>query len=106
MKKLYNQYRRDQWTESSYSMPVIARFGTGGGNMPIVLESSQNHATAKDTEVCPSLPASMGLGGGYVPMIVDTLVFDESQITSRQNRSRPTWGGAATHCTATPTERS
>lgn len=38
--------------------------------MPIVLESNQNHATAKETEVCPSLPASMGLGGGYVPMIV------------------------------------
>lgn len=34
-----------------------------GGNVPIVLEINQNHATAKDTEVCPSLPASMGLGG-------------------------------------------
>ena len=36
----------------------------------IVLESNQNHATAKETEVCTTLPASMGLGGGYVPMIV------------------------------------
>ena len=26
-------------------------------------------------------------------MIVDTLVFDESQITSRMNYSVPTWGG-------------
>lgn len=39
--------------------------------MPIVLESNQNNATVCDTEVCPTLPASMGLGGGYVPMIVD-----------------------------------
>ena len=36
----------------------------------IVLESNQNHAIAEDTEVCPTLPASMGMGGGYVPMIV------------------------------------
>lgn len=39
--------------------------------MPMILESNQNHAVAKETEVCPSLPASMGLGGGYVPMIVE-----------------------------------
>ena len=43
MKKLYNQVKRDQWREDPYSMPVIARYGTGGGNVPIVLESSQNH---------------------------------------------------------------
>lgn len=42
----------------------------------LVLESNQNHATAKDTEVCTTLPASMGLGGGYVPMIVDMLTFE------------------------------
>ena len=62
----------------------------------MILESNQNHAVAKETEVCPSLPASMGMGGGYVPMIVETLVFDLSQVTSRQNYSHPKWGGAAT----------
>ncbi len=36
----------------------------------IVLESNQNNATIKDTEICPTLSASMGMGGGYVPMIV------------------------------------
>ena len=41
-----------------------------GGNVPIVLESNQNHAIAAETEVCPTLPASMGGGGGYIPMIV------------------------------------
>lgn len=29
----------------------------------MILESNQNHAVAKETEVCPSLPASMGMGG-------------------------------------------
>lgn len=37
---------------------------------PIVLESNQNHATITDSGICPTLPASMGLGGGYVPMVV------------------------------------
>lgn len=36
----------------------------------IVLESNQNHAIAEETEVSPTLPASMGMGGGYIPMIV------------------------------------
>jgi len=39
----------------------------------IVLESNQNHATAKESDVSPALPAAMGMGGGYVPMV---LVFD------------------------------
>ena len=41
-----------------------------GGNVPIVLQNNQNNATVGETECCPTLPASMGLGGGYVPMIV------------------------------------
>ena len=36
---------------------------------PIVLESNQNHATITDRGICPTLSASMGMGGGYVPMI-------------------------------------
>ena len=32
--------------------------------MPIVIESNQNHAAVKETETSPSLPASMGCGGG------------------------------------------
>jgi site-specific DNA-cytosine methylase len=36
----------------------------------------------------------MGMGGGYVPMVVDTLVFDESQITSPVNGNHPRWGDA------------
>lgn len=60
----------------------------------LVLESNQNHATIKDTEICPTLSASMGLGGGYVPMIVDALPFDTTQVTSPGNWSKPKWGDA------------
>ncbi len=38
---------------------------------PIVLESNQVHATVSQTGICPTLPASMGLGGGYVPMVTN-----------------------------------
>lgn len=38
---------------------------------PVVLESNQIHATVTQNGICPTLPASMGLGGGYVPMVTD-----------------------------------
>lgn len=44
--------------------------------MPIILESTQNHAVAGETETCPTLTANMGCGGGYVPMIVETYVIE------------------------------
>lgn len=46
------------------------------GHQPIVLESNQVHATVSQTGICPTLPASMGLGGGYVPMVTDRKIFD------------------------------
>lgn len=47
---------------------------------PIVLESNQNHATITDNGICPTLPASMGMGGGYVPMIVIVRRFSDVRI--------------------------
>lgn len=46
------------------------------GHQPIVLESNQNHATVSEDGVCNTLPASMGMGGGYVPMITEPIVYD------------------------------
>lgn len=43
---------------------------------PMVLESNQVHATVTQNGICPTLPASMGLGGGYVPMITERKIFD------------------------------
>ena len=37
---------------------------------PILLESNQNHATISQNGICTTLSASMGCGGGYIPMIV------------------------------------
>ena len=46
----------------------------GGGESyvmqePILLESNQNHATIQTEGISTALPAAMGEGGGYVPMI-------------------------------------
>lgn len=49
---------------------------------PIVLESNQDHATIQFGGICTALPASMGLGGGYVPMIVQ-----EKNINKETNPS-------------------
>jgi len=38
---------------------------------PILLESNQDHATVQKDGVSTTLPASMGEGGGYVPMVTD-----------------------------------
>ena len=48
---------------------------------PIMLESNQNHATITNNGICPTLPASMGMGGGYVPMVV---VTNETDNTDRE----------------------
>lgn len=45
---------------------------------PTVLESNQVHATITNTRVCPTLSASMGMGGGYVPMITRKISFSSS----------------------------
>lgn len=47
-------------------------------HQPLVLESNQEHATVRADGVSPTLPASMGMGGGYVPM-----VFENHGIDSR-----------------------
>ena len=38
---------------------------------PILLESNQNHATIQTDGISTALPASMGMGGGYTPMITE-----------------------------------
>ena len=58
---------------------------------PIVLESNQNHATITNNGICPTLPSSMGLGGGYVPMILvkdDDCAAKEIQQSERNGNGR------------------
>ena len=66
------------------SPTVEAAMGEGGNNMPCVLESNQNHATAKYTEVCPALKAAGGEGGGHIPMIAS---WDGSQVSPTLTKS-------------------
>lgn len=46
------------------------------GHPPILLESNQNHATIRTDGISTTLPASMGMGGGYVPMIYENHGID------------------------------
>ena len=39
------------------------------GHEPVLLESNQNHAVVQKDSISTTLPASMGMGGGYVPMV-------------------------------------
>lgn len=66
----YEECDRSHWRKTNVSAPLRVKEPYGGGEV-LVLESNQNHARAEDTEVCPCLPAAMGNGGGYVPMIVE-----------------------------------
>ena len=45
-------------------------------HQPLVLESNQQHAAVRCDGVSPTLPASMGMGGGYVPMIYENHGID------------------------------
>lgn len=46
--RFYNKYRNGIYNEAEYSMPVIAKYGTGGGNTPLVLDGiSDGNRTGK-----------------------------------------------------------
>lgn len=45
-------------------------------HQPLILESNQEHAQVREDGVSPTLPASMGMGGGYVPMVYENHGID------------------------------
>lgn len=45
-------------------------------HQPLILESDQEHARVRLDGVSPTLPASMGMGGGYVPMVYENHGID------------------------------
>lgn len=61
----------DGVAESLYA--AECRYGGGESYVlqkePVLLESNQNHATIQTDGISTTLPASMGEGGGYVPMV-------------------------------------
>ena len=65
-------YESGEITETLRALPHGA-YPMVSQSEPTVLESNQNHATITNNGVSPTLPASMGMGGGYVPMVSGTL---------------------------------
>ena len=45
-------------------------------HQPLILESNQEHARIRTDGISPTLPASMGMGGGYVPMLFENHGID------------------------------
>ena len=68
---------------------------------PILLESNQNHATVQTDGISTALPASMGNGGGYVPMITEEPIY----LSDRKGHNGMTEDGTATTLTAQEKER-
>lgn len=53
------------YTLNTVDHHAVAYAAESGENFqPVVLESNQIHATVTQTGICPTLPASMGMGGG------------------------------------------
>ena len=71
--------RKDTTTDASRGIGADDR-------EPILLESNQNHATIQTNGICTTLPASMGMGGGYVPMITDVIAVDIYNTTLTGNK--------------------
>lgn len=49
-------------------------------HQPLVLESNQKHAVVREDGKSPTFPASMGMGGGYVPMVYENHGIDARYI--------------------------
>ena len=58
----------------------------------------------RESEIAETLRVPGGGDSTKANLIVETLIFDEAQITSPDNGNRPTWGGAATHSIRAPEE--
>ena len=87
----YAEKRFFEWYEDDQSVSLRASGGSyGGGSEVLVIESNQNHATITDTEVCTTLPASMGMGGGLTPMVVEECSIAPVCLDNHPNDSRIT----------------
>ena len=75
-----NSMKSDNPNSGIYEAETTRTLDNNGGNPacnqggmmvvePILLESNQNHATIQTNGISTALPASAGMGGGYVPMV-------------------------------------
>lgn len=73
--------RRSIAVQSKMSPTLTQKMGTGGNNVPIVLE---NHAQDSRVDICkdgtvPTLTTRMGTGGGNVPIVMEAIAFHATQ---------------------------
>ena len=75
-------HKGDGFSEAdvSYTLNAVEQHGVCYEE-PLLLESNQNNATVQ-VDKSTALPASMGMGGGYVPMVcygLDRASFNQGQ---------------------------
>lgn len=75
-------HKGDGFSEAdvSYTLNAVEQHGACYEE-PLLLESNQNNATVQ-VDKSTALPASMGMGGGYVPMVcygLDRASFNQGQ---------------------------
>lgn len=58
----------------------------------IVMQRRFSNVIVQDTDISPTIEAGGGEGGNNLPMIVEVLPFDTTQITSDKNWSHPKYG--------------
>ena len=73
--------RRSIAVQSKMSPTLTQKMGTGGNNVPIVLE---NHAQDSRVDICkdgtvPTLTTRMGTGGGNVRIVMEAIAFHVTQ---------------------------
>ena len=64
---------------------LISKMGTGGNNVPVVLENhpQDSRVTIAEDGIVPTLTGKMGTGGGNVPMIMDNKVIPVADKATR-----------------------
>lgn len=63
---------------------VSHKYGTGGGNVPIVLQRRFSNIMVQNTEIAPTIEAGGGEGGNNLPMIL----YETDDIQSDQPERR------------------
>lgn len=83
--KLYNFVKRDQLAESEICMPIIARYGTGGGNTPLVLMENDMSYQNRTGTLSPGAHAGRYNGqDAYNDMLVTNYELCASGVRSLQ----------------------
>ena len=72
---------------------VYTTHGRGDDGL-LVMSRRFSDIRVYESDVSPTIETGSGDGGNNLPMVLDTLVFDEANITCPTNGNRPKWGDA------------